>query len=168
MKLKKIGFVKKLHGFKGWLLLKIDEDILVKWDKVECLFISIQGIPTPFFIEELEVEEKQFVLLENLYSEAEVRKFIGAEIFLNSDQLTLEKTKNSDYLVGNNLIDESFGELGEIIRIDSFPQHQVMVVIKDGKEILLPIQNEFITKEDLKNKIISYKAPEGLIEIYLS
>ena len=37
----------------------------------------------------------------------------------------------------------------------------------NGKEVILPIVPEFIEKIDEAAKLIYYKAPEGLIEIYL-
>jgi 16S rRNA processing protein RimM len=68
---------------------------------------------------------------------------------------------------GYLLIDERHGELGRIEGIEEMPGNDVFVVLKNGKEILLPVLEDFIEEIDDEAKIIRYKAPDGLIELYL-
>ena len=44
----------------------------------------------------------------------------------------------------------------------------VIQVMKDGKEILIPIHDDIIKKVDKKAKVLTVKAPEGLIDMYLN
>ena len=42
-----------------------------------------------------------------------------------------------------------------------------LLLILDGVEILIPINDEFIKEVDRKNKTIVVDTPEGLIDLYL-
>ena len=62
--------------------------------------------------------------------------------------------------------DIDIAEVGEITYInDQTPQH-LFVVKSNGKEILIPINDDFILDLDRINKIINLKIPEGLLKIY--
>ena len=39
---------------------------------------------------------------------------------------------------------------------------------KDGKQVLIPMNDEFIEKVDKKNRQIKVTTPEGLIDLYLA
>jgi 16S rRNA processing protein RimM len=41
-------------------------------------------------------------------------------------------------------------------------------VFREGKEVLIPIQDEIIMEVDRKNKSILVDAPDGLIDLYLN
>ena len=59
------------------------------------------------------------------------------------------------------------GEVGEVAYInDQTPQH-LFVIKSNGKEILIPINDDFIIDLDRKNKIINLKIPEGLLKMYI-
>ena len=49
---------------------------------------------------------------------------------------------------------------------DSTAQH-LFEIDHDGKEVLIPINDEIIEKVDRASKTIFLDTPEGLIEIYL-
>ena len=168
MELEKIGNVQKLHGFKGQLLLRIDEGVFPKWDLIQCLFIPVNGIPTPFFLSDKEAKEKVIIRFEEHTTDSSTKKFIGCEIFVLKNQIEEKVSSPNNVLIGKELIDKKFGNLGKVLRIESYPQHEVMVVAKHGKEILLPITEEFIVSIDEENNTLHYHSPEGLIEVYLS
>ena len=69
--------------------------------------------------------------------------------------------------MGFELIDSSFGSLGNILEVnDSGPQVLVNILYKE-KEVILPLIDEFIESVDHEQKKIRFKAPEGLINLYL-
>ena len=71
-------------------------------------------------------------------------------------------------IVGYKLVDETYGEVGFISDVLEYPTQAVIQVMKDGKEILIPIHDDIIRKVDKKSKVLNVKAPEGLIDMYLS
>ena len=65
------------------------------------------------------------------------------------------------------MIDIIEGEVGEVAYInDQGPQH-LFVIKRNGKEILIPINDDFIIDLDRENKIINLKIPDGLLKIYI-
>ena len=66
------------------------------------------------------------------------------------------------------VVDEEHGELGPIAEVIEYPTQAIIQVFKDKKEILIPILDQVIQKVDRKAKKLYVKAPEGLIEMYLS
>jgi len=49
-----------------------------------------------------------------------------------------------------------------------YPNQALFQVFRDGKEILIPIQDEIITAVNREKKQILIDAPEGLIDLYLN
>ena len=70
-------------------------------------------------------------------------------------------------IIGFKLIDVAKGEIGEISNVLEYPTQAVIQVMKDGKEILIPIHDDIIQKVNKKAKTLTVKAPEGLIDMYL-
>ena len=96
-------------------------------------------------------------------------ELVNYEIFLPIDELPILEGKKFYYheIVGFKVIDIIQGEVGEVAYInDQTPQH-LFVIKSNGKEILIPINDDFIIDLDRKNKIINLKIPEGLLKIYI-
>jgi 16S rRNA processing protein RimM len=62
--------------------------------------------------------------------------------------------------------DITYGHIGIIKAINDTTAQALFEVEKDGKEILIPVNDEFIVKVDRKKTII-VNTPEGLIDLYL-
>ena len=106
---------------------------------------------------------------EDVKNESEAMELINYEIFLPMEELPKLEGKKFYYheVIGFKVIDINHGEIGEIIYInDQTPQH-LFVVKSSGKEILIPINDDFILDLDRINKIINLKIPEGLLKIYM-
>ncbi len=166
--LTKIGKLIKPHGLKGQVSLFIDNNINIDFEQVKMLFIEINNTPTPFFVENiLEAAGKMVVKLENINTEAEIKKITGKDISVLSEHILEADESDEDNLIGFTLIDANEGELGKVIDIQEFPQHSIFSLIYKDREILLPFTDDFIDKIDWDNKTIYYKAPDGLLEVYL-
>ena len=63
--------------------------------------------------------------------------------------------------------DITVGEIGVIEYINDQTSQHLFVVNKNGKEILIPINDDFILNLDRTNKIINLKLPDGLLKIYI-
>jgi 16S rRNA processing protein RimM len=162
-----IGYFQKPHGYKGQLGLAITTNKDILFDKVHFLMLEINNLLTPFFLEKIETKHKVLVKLENCNSDTEAKKFQGKKVFIAKDLLVQSEAEAEDDYSGYLLIDETHGELGRIEGIEEMPGNDVFVIVKDGKEILLPVLEDFIEEIDEESKIIRYKAPDGLIELYL-
>ena len=124
----------------------------------------------PYFISKISKYKNNSVRvkLEDVSDENEAMELINYEIFLPIDELPKLKGKKFYHeVIGFKVIDIIQGEIGEIAYInDQTPQH-LFVIKSSGKEILIPINDDFILDLDRINKIINLKIPEGLLKIYI-
>ena len=65
------------------------------------------------------------------------------------------------------MVDENFGYVGIIRGVNDSTAQALFEVDRDGIEILIPINDDFIKKIDRVNKNITVNTPKGLIELYL-
>jgi 16S rRNA processing protein RimM len=69
-------------------------------------------------------------------------------------------------VIGYTIEDKNFGEVGKIVGVNDTTAQALFEVENNGKEILIPMNDEFIIKVDRKNKTIFVETPEGLIDLY--
>ena len=72
---------------------------------------------------------------------------------------------NPDPARGFTAVDETLGEIGEIIDVDDSTINTLFVIDNDGEEILIPAQEEMIAGIDNDNREIFFDLPEGLVSL---
>ena len=65
------------------------------------------------------------------------------------------------------MIDQLKGEVGQITGLEGNTANPLLIVSTGEKEILLPFSEELVIKIIKTKKQLFYKAPEGLIDLYL-
>ena len=70
-------------------------------------------------------------------------------------------------VIGFTVTDASFGEVGTIVHINDKAAQPLFEIDREGKEIFIPMVDDFIKKVDRESKTIEVKTPNGLIELYL-
>ena len=165
LSLKKIGFISKLNGFKGELVLAADgEDFFDE----KFLFMNRDGIPVPFFVEDMfEKGGSVIVKLEDINDEEHALLLVKEEVFILQKKKNKAEKFSSQDLVGFTIIDAVFGDLGPILRIDDLPQQEIALCRVKGKEVLIPLNDDFIDSIDEEKKQLNVKLPDGLIDLYL-
>ena len=74
----------------------------------------------------------------------------------------------SDEIVGFKVLDAKHGEIGVLINVMEAPAQDVFEILHaSGKEIMIPVLDNFIEEIDRENKILKLIASEGLIDFYL-
>jgi len=167
-----LGTITKTHGIKGRVVLKLDrlssDDIL----KMELVFIEIDGLPVPFFIQEFEEKTADTLILafEDIVTEESAIGLIDSKLYIKKNDVRLNNTPNEINqlfnLKGYTVIDIEIGELGILQDILDIEMNPLLKIVIKKKEILLPVQNEFITTIDSKNKILFVNTPAGLIDLF--
>ena len=165
MDLVEIGYFSKTHGIKGHLILKSDSEFY--FEEVKAFFIDTAGSKAPYFVSETtEGNYGLIILFEDINSIEKAKPLLGKKVFISSEFLA-EESVNEDW-VGYELIDAGLGSLGTILEVN-YTGHQLLVNINyKGKEIILPMVDDFIENIDDVAKKIFFKSPEGLIDIYLA
>ena len=166
-----LGKIVKKYSFKGELLVKLDTDDPEQFVEMESVFVEQHNNLIPFFIENAALHKTELlrVKFEEINSEEDANALLGAELYLPLEVLP-KLTGNKFYfheIIGFKVIDKSFGEVGTVFAVNDTTAQALFEINKDGKEILIPINDQFIVKVDRSKKTIHLDVPEGLIELYL-
>ncbi len=163
MNFTEIGYFSKTHGLKGELQLNITRDFDI--ENCNAIIIKLSSGESPQFISEFRENKNGFnILLEEIDTIEKAKAFVGKKVLVN-DEFVLEEEKNP--LIGYKLVDEIFGEVGEITDIDDESTNPVFNIDHKGKQVILPYNDDLVTGIDEGRKTVNYRAPEGLIEMYL-
>ena len=165
------GKITKTHGLKGEVTIKLDVANPEDFKDLRYLLIEDRGNLIPYFIENQKINgDKMIVRLQDVKKVEQAVAFMGKAVFLPNE--FMPELEDDDFyykeIVGFKMVDTQKGEIGEISDVLEYPTQAVIQVMKDGKEILIPIHDDIIQKVDKKAKILTVKAPEGLIDMYLN
>lgn len=180
MKLKftKIASIIKTHGLRGDVVLVLDNgfsysllDRCIK--EGNAVFVSKDGIPVPFFISKNSlkiIDNDTFQCRLDDVSDIETAKeFIEDEVYLSSD--CVKNKLNSTWLASNwigfNIYDKKCGFIGVVVQFDdTIAKNPLIIVKKEGKELMIPANSDFIQSVDKNNKKINIKLPDGYLSIF--
>ncbi|MDM9630316.1 ribosome maturation factor RimM [Robiginitalea aurantiaca] len=166
-----LGKIVSKYGFKGELLAKLDSDDPGQYEELESVFVSLGNNLIPFFIRRCQLHKTNLLrlALEDVSSEEAAERLMGAQLYLPLALLP-ELTGNQFYyheVVGFRLVDQHHGDVGEIKGVNDQAAQPLFMADKDGKEVLIPVNDNFIKKVDRQDRIIHIQTPEGLIDLYL-
>jgi|SRR5690554_1805030 16S rRNA processing protein RimM len=165
-----LGKITKLHGFKGNLILHLDTDEPEIYKNMESVFIDKNGMLVPFFFETIGLHSKNKLLVkfEDVSAEEAV-KLVNKDIYLPLESLP-ELDEDGFYyheIIGYKVIDSRKGEIGQIKNVNDSGVQDLFEVDFNGREILIPIVDDWILEVNKDQKFIRLQTPEGLIELYL-
>ncbi len=165
-----LGKISKTFGYKGQVIVITNTGTPEKYEKLESVFVEIKHERVPFFITEFSLQFKNAVALkfEDIDSQEEAQKLLGCQVYITETEKKQAEVEelNLDELLGFKVTDVAAGYIGEISQIMELPQQSIMQIFQGKKEILIPLNEDFIRKIDLKKKTMLIAAPDGLIEFY--
>ncbi|WP_408029067.1 ribosome maturation factor RimM [Tenacibaculum xiamenense] len=166
-----LGRIVKKHSFKGEVVIKLDTDEPELYGNLESVFVDLGNNLVPFFIEKSSLSKGTMLRLkfEGVDSEEDAEAILRSGIYLPIDllpKLTGDKFYYHE-VIGFDIKDSSFGTVGVIKEINDSSAQPLFVVDREGKEIFIPMIDDFIKKVDRENKTIEVVTPEGLIDLYL-
>ena len=165
-----LGKVTKRHGFKGNLIIHLDTDEPELYDTLEAVFIEQDGALVPFFFETSQSYQgtKLLVKFEDVEDE-DVDKLINRELYLPLK--SLPELSGTDFyyheIVGFTIYDQTNTEVGTIKSVNDSAAQAYFEVNANGKEILIPMIDEWILEVNREEKAMLIQIPDGLLEIYL-
>ncbi|MDP5094186.1 MAG: ribosome maturation factor RimM [Polaribacter sp.] len=166
-----LGKIVRKHSFKGEVVIKLDTDEPELYQEMESVYVDFGNNLVPFFIEKSSLNKgnQLRVRFEDVNSEADADAILKSDVYLPLTMLP-KLTGDQFYfheVIGFTVVDISFGEVGTIVHINDKAAQPLFEIDRDGKEIFIPMVDEFIKKVDRVNKTIQVETPEGLIELYL-
>ena len=167
-----LGKIVKKYSYKGEVLVKLDTDEPHLYEKMESVFVEVRNNLVPFFIESSQLHKSELLRIkfEDVDSESDADALIKCELYLPLEFLpVLDDDKFYFHeIIGFKVIDKVFGEVGKITSVNDSTAQSLFEIDRDGIEILIPMNDEFISKVDKTNKTIFVETPEGLIDLYLN
>ncbi|WP_299105694.1 ribosome maturation factor RimM [uncultured Winogradskyella sp.] len=166
-----LGKIVSKYSFKGELLVKLDTDEPDLYDNLDAIFIDLKGNMVPFFVESSQLHKSNLLRLkfEEVDTEADADALMKTDLYLPLNLLPkLEGNKFYFHeVIGFTIKDTNHGDVGILKGINDTTAQSLFEIDKDGIEILIPMNDEFIVKVDRENKTIEVSTPEGLIDLYL-
>jgi 16S rRNA processing protein RimM len=166
-----LGHVTRTHGTKGEVVVFLDVDYPEDYEDLESVFLEVKGELVPFFIESINVqkESKAIVKFEDIERIEQAQPLINCALFLPDDNLEeLDETRFYYHeIIGFVVSDARLGQLGTVSQVYSMPTQDLISMIFEGKEVLIPVNEDIVLTVDRTAKILHVKLPEGLVDVYL-
>ncbi len=166
----RLGKILKTYGYSGEVVLLLDVDQPGEYADMPVIFINIDQTLVPWFISKIALKgDLATIALEDINTEDKARELTGKEVYLPIDRLgTLsEKQFYFHEIIGFSVIDSKHGHIGLIDRVLDLPEQDILSIIHDGREVMVPLSDEMISRIDRKKRILYLETPEGLIDLYL-
>ncbi len=167
-----LGKIVSKYSFKGEVLVKIDADEPEIYENMESVFISLGNNLIPFFIDKCRLHKSSLLRIkfEEVLNESDADRIMGSKLYLPLTMLPKLSGNKFYYheVVGFTLQDDVHGDIGQITCVNDTTSQALFEAKKGDKQLLIPINDEIITKVDRENKTIFVTTPEGLVDLYLS
>jgi 16S rRNA processing protein RimM len=166
-----IGKFYKPHGISGEISFGFTDDI---FDRTESPYwvLEMEGILVPFFVESYRFrsEETALVRLEGIENEAQAKALFNKVVyypFKYAEEGGEDASGEDDWntFAGFKIYDETAGYLGEVEEVDDSTLNVLFRITNEGREILMPVAEEFITEINTEKREMHVHLPEGLIEL---
>ena len=162
----KIGRLGRAHGVKGEVSFMFDDDVFDRVD-AEYLVLEVDGILTPFFMEQYRFRSDSLCLVKfcDIDTQSQASALTGCDVYFpralaavcDNDEMSLAS------LVGYDIIDSSDNAVvGRIASIDSQTAN-VLFELENG--MLIPATDDLVISIDTDGRTIVMDLPEGLLEL---
>lgn len=166
-----LGRIVSKFSFKGEVLIKLDTDEPETYLEMESVFVEYDNNLVPFFIVRSSLQKSNLlrVKFEEVDTEEDAEDLMKCDIYLPLNLLP-ELSEDQFYfheIIGFTVEDELYGTVGTLTGVNDTTTQALFEIEKEGKQVLIPMNDQFLLKVDKKNKTIFVKTPEGLIDLYL-
>ncbi len=166
-----LGKIAKKFSFKGEVLAFLDTDEPELYVNLESVFVDINETLIPFFIEESSLHKNDFLRIrfEDMSTEEDAEDIMNCGIYLPLKMLPkLEGNKFYFHeVIGFTINDRRLGDIGTIESINDSTAQPLFEVKFNGRELLVPMIDQFLVEIDRQNHVVKMDLPEGLVEMYL-
>ncbi|CEN35030.1 ribosome maturation factor RimM [Capnocytophaga cynodegmi] len=166
-----VGTIVSKFSFKGEVLVKLDSDDPELYENLESVFIALGNNLVPFFVEKCSLHKSDLLRIkfEDVENESDADALLKHKLYLPLSFLPKLSGNKFYYheVIGFTMEDIEYGYVGTITGVNDSTSQALFEVKNNDKEILIPMNDEFLEKVDRENRKIIVKTPEGLIDLYL-
>ena len=167
----KIGKLVASFGVKGELILKHSLGKKSSLKGLQAIFIEEKKEAfIPWFIAatRIKTDDEIYVQLEGIDNREAAIKLTQKEVWIPEAEFKKHASKSSPLsLLGFSIINDG-KDLGPVIELIEQPHQMLCRLEIDGKEVLIPLNEQTLQKVDKKTRRVFVKLPDGLLEIYLN
>lgn len=161
----KIGRIGRPHGIKGEVQMQVDDDVFDRVDS-EYVFLQVDGINVPFFMEEYRFKSDEICLMkfEDIDTQEKARQLTGCKVYFprelaEADDHDMTYAELVGYSVVNNINNKV---VGKIVSVDDSTEN---ILFELDNDLLIPAPDELIVEIDSESHTILMNIPEGLLTI---
>ena len=166
-----LGKITRKFSFKGELIIFLDTDSPSTYYDLKKGYVKEEDSYLPYFISKISKYKINNIRVkfEDVENESMASDLINKEIFLPIGELPKLEGKKFYYheVNGFQVEDIRHGKIGEIKYINDQTSQHLFVINSNDKEVLIPINDDFILELDRINETIKMDLPEGLLKIYI-
>jgi 16S rRNA processing protein RimM len=162
------GFIKKTHGLSGDVMISFDEGMDGIFEEIEFIYIEIEGLLVPFFIDEFSVRSSITGNLKfaNTNTQERAKPLVGCPIFIEREWIEHDDDGfNPMALKGFQVVDTVLGAIGVILDIEDYSGNYVLNVRHLNREVLIPLNEELIHSINWETQTLVMDCPNGLIDL---
>ena len=151
-----IAKILKSNGTDGGLLIGVRDIEVGQIDLQEPVFIEFDGLPVPFFIQDLQQRgnSKAIIHLNDITSLADAEEVVGRGLFVEGEW---EEEEEMDF-TGWTLLNRGV-EVGTVTGMEPIPGNLCLYV----GDALVPLHEDLIISADPAARTLNLDLPEGLL-----
>jgi len=166
----KVGFIQKPHGIHGELVIRFQEEYYETLEEYPTLLLEIDNLLVPYFIAEeglrFKSGESVITQLDWVDTDKKAKDLCGLSVYVDqNDVVESELEMSAHALIGFTLIDEELGVIGKINEVNDYSGNVLLSVEYQGKEALIPLNEDLIVSIDENSREIVLSIPEGLFDL---
>ena len=161
-----VGRIGRIFGNDGGVMVTLYANFPDDFSTQEPLFVVIDKLAVPIFCSSFERRGQSGAIIsfDDIDSVRRAEEFlVGREIFVQQSEEVEDDEFYMEDLIGfTAVVGKRRGELTDYYDSEANPLFEITL---DGKEHLIPAQEEFIAKIDFDKRLIKFVLPEGLLDL---
>ncbi len=161
-----VGRIGRAHGIRG------DVSIEVRTDEPESRFVVGGELITDsgrgLRIQDVKWHSGRLLLaFEGVEDRTEVEKLRGMLLQVERDEAETPEDPEEFYdsaLIDCRVVDRDGVDLGTVREVAHLPAHDLLVIDREGSEVLVPFVRGFVPEVDIAARRIVVTPPEGLLD----
>ena len=166
-----LGYIAKLHGFKGEVSLFLDVSDPSKYSELKEIYLEVSSEQlVPFSINKVKAINKGFAVVQfnGIDSEAKAKEILRKKAFLPLNLLPeLGDREFYDHeIIGFEVIDVTNGSIGFAQQVIDLTANPLLQIDWNGNEVLVPLFKGLVQRVDRNTKQLTVDVPPGLLDLY--
>jgi 16S rRNA processing protein RimM len=151
-----IAKILKSHGTDGGLLIGVRDIEIQQIDLQEPVFIEFDGLPVPFFIQDLQTRgtAKAVIHLNDIETLADAEEVVGRALYVEGEW---EDEEETDFTGWTMLCRGE--QVGTVSGMEPIPGNLCLYV----GEAMIPLHEDLILSVDPDRRILDLDLPDGLL-----